>query len=242
MSNPENWRHKLRVLDRLGYSATGLRVLDYGCGAGETVHSLTSAGFDAHGFDILDYQANPSNRVTIGDPSRLPYPDGHFDLVFSDQVFEHALDQDRVFAELHRVTRPGGVHLHVIPAKWQLIEPHIYVPLGGLIGFRWWYRLWAALGIRNEFQKDLSPADVADRNRRYYLEGLNYLSTWHYRRLWRRTGYHVRFVEREYMADSRKPQVRKFSRFAMIPGTLALIRTFWVRIVVLERPYQAAVL
>lgn len=235
MSNPENWRHKLRVFRHLGITP-GLRVLDYGCGAGATVRSLRDAGFDAHGFDISDYQDEPSARVTIGPPGRLPYPDDYFDVVFSDQVFEHALDQDGIFAELYRITRPGGVHLHIIPAKWQLIEPHIYVPLGGLIGSHWWFRLWATLGVRNEFQKGLACGEVARLNRQYFCDGLNYVSTWHYRRLWRRTGFRARFIEREYMAASEKDGVRRIARAAGIPGVLSLIRTFRVRIVLLEKP------
>jgi SAM-dependent methyltransferase len=236
MSNPDNWRHKVRVLELLGIRV-GIRVLDYGCGAGVTVTSLANAGFDAYGFDVLDYANAASNRIVIANSDRLPYPDGFFDMVFSDQVFEHAKDQDRVFAELHRVTRPGGVHMHVIPAKWQIIEPHIYVPLGGLIGFRWWYRVWATLGIRNEAQRGLDAAETAEHNLRFFREGLNYVSTRHYRRLWRSLGYRSHFVERHYMATSDKPEVRRLAR---IPGLLPLIRAFWVRIVVLERPHHAA--
>lgn len=239
MSNPGNWAHKMRVLKSIG-APTGPRILDYGCGAGETVGSLADAGFDAYGFDILDYVNVPSNRISIGNPGRLPYPDGYFDMIFSDQVFEHAQDQDVVFAELHRITRPGGVHLHVIPAKWQIVEPHIYVPLGGLIRFRWWYRLWATVGIRNEFQHDLPSREVAERNFHYAHEGLNYVSTWRYRRLWRALGYRARFVERTYMDMSDKPKVRRLSRLARLPGVESLIRTFWVRIVALERPLDDA--
>ena len=235
MANPDNWHHKLLVLRQLKLTP-GLRILDYGCGAGATVRSLCRAGFDAYGFDISDYLDQPSTRVQIGKPGPLPYPDAYFDAIFSDQVFEHAAGQDEIFAELYRITRPGGVHMHVIPAKWQLIEPHIYVPLGGIIGFGWWFRLWAGLGVRNEFQKGLPAAHVADLNRRYFNVGLNYVSTWHYRRLWRQIGFRARFVEREYMNTSSKCRVRRLARATKIPGLLSLIRTFWVRVVVLEKP------
>jgi ubiquinone/menaquinone biosynthesis C-methylase UbiE len=60
-------------------------------------------------------------------------PDGTFDFVFFDQVFEHVLDQPTAFGEIVRILKLGGVSVHVIPAKWQLIEPHIkVVPLGRL--------------------------------------------------------------------------------------------------------------
>ena len=38
----------------------------------------------------------------------LPYPDDHFDLVFSNEVIEHVHDDRQTVAEMVRVTRPGG--------------------------------------------------------------------------------------------------------------------------------------
>lgn len=235
MSNPGNWTHKERVLKTLGHNFGG-RILDYGCGAGNAVHSMVEAGHDAYGFDVIDYVDRPTNRIAIGSPQRLPFPDGHFDLILSDQVFEHAKDQDAVFAELYRITRPGGLHFHIIPAKWQIIEPHIKIPLGGLIGTMWWFRLWAALGIRHQFQRGTSIAEAAAFNAKYFREGLNYVSTRHYRKLWRSLGFQARFIERDYMASSDKAKVRSLAR---VPGLQALIRTFWVRIVVLSKPHHA---
>ena len=66
---------------------------------------MTEAGFDASGFDINDYVETPTNRIAIGNPSHLPYADGYFDMVFSDQVFEHAQRQEQIFAELRMI--PG---------------------------------------------------------------------------------------------------------------------------------------
>jgi len=39
---------------------------------------------------------------------RLPFPDGHFDVVISNGVIDLIPDKDAVFAELHRVLAPGG--------------------------------------------------------------------------------------------------------------------------------------
>jgi len=48
-------------------------------------------------------------RLAAGDVSRLPYPDGYFDLATSVAAFEHFLDVPRVIGETWRVLRPGGV-------------------------------------------------------------------------------------------------------------------------------------
>jgi SAM-dependent methyltransferase len=112
-----------------------LRVLDVGCGRGGTVAWLVEQGFDAYGVDVRpEYIAN--GRAYLG-PDRLsvlhgevyPYPDGHFDIVISDQVFEHVADLDPLAREIARTTKPGGVGLHIFPAKWIFTEPHLQAPL-----------------------------------------------------------------------------------------------------------------
>jgi hypothetical protein len=39
--------------------------------------------------------------------------------------------------------------VHIIPARYAPIEGHIHVPFGGVLQHRWWYELWALLGIRH---------------------------------------------------------------------------------------------
>jgi SAM-dependent methyltransferase len=112
------------------------RILDHGCGAGRRVYELLDAGYpNAEGYDVVDCLAlrDPADRVRfrIEPNNHVPVPDATFDFVFSDQVFEHVLDQPAAFREIVRILKPGGVSVHVIPAKWALIEGHIKVPLGG---------------------------------------------------------------------------------------------------------------
>jgi len=45
------------------------------------------------------------------DAARLPYPDGHFDIVANTGVLEHVDDPARAIAEFARVLRPGGLAL-----------------------------------------------------------------------------------------------------------------------------------
>ena len=46
----------------------------------------------------------------------------------------------------------------------------MFVPFGGVIRLKSWYRLWAALGIRNGFQQGFSAARTAAENHRFSRE------------------------------------------------------------------------
>lgn len=54
-------------------------------------------------------------HAKLGSITELPFADGHFDLVAAFDVIEHVADDRRVFAELARVLRPGGVLLCAVP-------------------------------------------------------------------------------------------------------------------------------
>lgn len=49
------------------------------------------------------------------DLERLTFPDGGFDLVLSEDVFEHLEDYRAGFREVHRVLKKGGAHVFSIP-------------------------------------------------------------------------------------------------------------------------------
>ena len=118
------------------------RVLDYGCGAGQIVKRLRARGIDAVGCEVFydggDYSKNvpqdlwPFIRRMEGD--RIPFEDKSFDLVLSNQVFEHVPDMDIALAEIARVLKPAGVAVNVFPdaGVWQ--EGHCLVP------FAHWFR------------------------------------------------------------------------------------------------------
>lgn len=126
---------------RLGRSSGALRVLDWGCGRGTTVAKLLELGYDAYGVDIdsepiekgarlfTQRGENPGKRlVQIGPDNRTSFPSGFFHVILSDQVFEHVSDLDGVVGEMARIAAPHGVGLHVFPAKWRVIEPHLFLP------------------------------------------------------------------------------------------------------------------
>lgn len=185
------WHH-LSMLAAAGlYLRPGARVLDFGCGSGAEVYAYRDSGYEAYGFDLaaLPELRAPADRDwfrslatgTPGDPDylvpddyRIGFDDRFFDLVVSNSVFEHVQDPGLALREIARVMRPGAVAIHTFPARYRLIEPHIMVPLGGIMDSPAWYRLWAWLGVRNRFQQGLSPAEVVAANLRYRRIGVHY--------------------------------------------------------------------
>jgi SAM-dependent methyltransferase len=232
---------ELTVLKALGLEPPkSARILDFGCGAGRTLRSLRALGYaNTFGYDVGDGRnllGVDRNNITVGSllNLKLPYEDNTFDLVTSDQVFEHVQDQVRVFQELWRITKPGGLGLHVIPARYMPIEGHIFVPFGGVIQHRWWYKLWALLGIRNQFQKGLSADEVADHNAYFVTDATRYVATSCYRVMWKQIGFQYRFAEQEFFDSHARASMRMIGKLRW--PAMVLYRTFRSRVVLLRKP------
>ena len=107
----------VELTGRLLGDPAGQRVLDVGCGVGSIDRFL--AGRFAHlcGVDTAPdalgrgHRENPAVTYAAADGTRLPFPDGGFDVVFAVCVLHHVVPSHRVdFAlELARVVRPGGL-------------------------------------------------------------------------------------------------------------------------------------
>jgi SAM-dependent methyltransferase len=166
-------------------------ILDYGCGSGRHTYEYLDAGFrNAFGYDVQNYVAlrSPADRERFRfDPlpgnvggyptmSKVPWPDDTFDFVFATSVFEHVMDQEVAYAEIHRVLRPGGAFLNIFPSKWRPIEAHINILFGGVFTWRPYLKFWALLGIRGLNQEMCTVDEVLELNRLFTTHGVNYLS------------------------------------------------------------------
>jgi SAM-dependent methyltransferase len=106
-----------RYVEReIGRPAQGpWRVLDLGCGAGESVALFRARDPEVHWVG-LDVPASPEARERTRRDARfetydgmsMPFEDGAFDLVYCKQVLEHVRHPDPLLAEVHRVLAPGG--------------------------------------------------------------------------------------------------------------------------------------
>lgn len=63
--------------------------------------------------------------VACQDLRKLTFPDDRFDLVLTSDVFEHVFEPERAFAEIHRVLKPGGVHMFAIPFNWPVADQSV---------------------------------------------------------------------------------------------------------------------
>lgn len=108
------------LLDRAGI-APDARVLDIACGFGGTLRQLTARGCRAEGIDISEHcvaQARKTNEkaglgnridVSVGDFHAIDSESGSWDAVICQEAIIHSPDRSKVFAEVHRILRPGGI-------------------------------------------------------------------------------------------------------------------------------------
>ena len=109
---PGRWERVARAMVEHYGIKPGDRILDVGCGKGFLLHDFTKVvpNLQLHGIDISDYAIRNSkeeirDRLAVGSATSLPFPDGHFDFVFSITTLHnlHCYDLDKALREIERV-------------------------------------------------------------------------------------------------------------------------------------------
>lgn len=123
------------LADHVAHHAPG-RVLEFGCGTGRHLRNLVAVpGADVFGFDQSAGMVGGGFRwadaswlaehVRVGEPTgALPWPDGHFDVVFTSEALMHTRPEDLAgrLRELRRVCRGHLLHLEP-PPTWLGYSP-----------------------------------------------------------------------------------------------------------------------
>jgi ubiquinone/menaquinone biosynthesis C-methylase UbiE len=136
---------------RLLGAAAGVKILDAGCGRGETLLACAREGAEVAGIDyseaavdltreMLEGAGFTDHDLQVGSVTDLPWPDNTFDRVQFSDVIEHLDPPQTVpaLAEFRRVLKPGGYLLvHTAPNLlfmnygWPAVRPFVK-----LVGYR----------------------------------------------------------------------------------------------------------
>lgn len=154
-----------RALMRSSTPAEHFWILDVGCGRGTTVALLRQRGWKAFGAEIDQHQTalartglealghNPGPILDISPEGVIDAEDGSFDFLISEQVVEHVENLETFVQETWRVLKPEGSALHVYPARWRPLEPHIRQPFVHWLPHGFWrsvmIRFWLYLGVES---------------------------------------------------------------------------------------------
>jgi SAM-dependent methyltransferase len=126
--------HSAEMSLRLIAEAAQLRpadtLLDVGCGPGLVSCAFAPQVAHVTGIDFTPAMIDQARALQsakqltnltwhVGDMRALPFPDASFSCTLSRYTFHHLLEPAVVFAEMLRVTQPGGriVHIDVAPNK-----------------------------------------------------------------------------------------------------------------------------
>ena len=70
---------------------------------------------DLEDTSIVEMTELLGHDVLLGDPEKLPYPDGQFDRIITIDVHEHLDDPEPFSREISRVAKPGGQVICTVP-------------------------------------------------------------------------------------------------------------------------------
>jgi SAM-dependent methyltransferase len=232
----------------------GAKVLDYGCGLGQSVKALTDLGYNGHGVDIVEYWGSQfdqywalgerpppavADRLHVIEQNtyRLPFPDHTFDFSFSQEVMEHVFDYPTAFSEICRVLKPDALSVHRFPGPGRLVEDHIFVPFPVLCRNRLYLAGWALAGRRSPIQQGLTWRETL-RSNIETMRYCNYPTRRELRQLARTAGVEIAFFEQQellFRSGGRlRNMLRNADRFGLQGVLLSALSPFMQRYMVLR--------
>lgn len=111
---------------------SSLKLLDVGCSTGIIDYELSKkfkkvVGIDIDKPGILLANSNYKRKnleFKLGDAMNLKFKDSSFHVVVCMHIYEHVPDDAKLFREIYRVLKPGGICYFAAVNKLWPLEPH----------------------------------------------------------------------------------------------------------------------
>lgn len=104
------------------------RLLDNGCGIGLFLEHLSPLGCEVVGLEFENQRALEAKKVAEnvlgGAGEFLPFSANSFDLILSNEVIEHVVNDQKAIQEMVRTLVPGGRMIVFCPNRWYPFETH----------------------------------------------------------------------------------------------------------------------
>ena len=109
------------------------RLLDFGCGWGETSVRFAKIGYEVSGFDISETNLRVAKNIakkygfekrieySLQVAEKLSYPSEYFDIVVGFDILHH-VDIEKAIAECKRVLKKGGLAIFKEPVEAQILD------------------------------------------------------------------------------------------------------------------------
>ncbi len=97
------------------------RIIDIACGGGYLLEALQGKNCTLFGCDFsskaikIASKLCPEAKLAVADGECLPYPDASFDIIYNLGSLEHFLDMHAGICEMHRVLKPEGRAVVMVP-------------------------------------------------------------------------------------------------------------------------------
>lgn len=119
------WNGLLKKILKFTKNKKG-KFLDVGCGKGIFLHFADKFNFKTFGTDVSAYALKEARKATkaklvVGNAEgKIPFPENYFDVVSSIETVEHLKNPGKMFLEVHRILKLGGIFLFTTPSPHSL--------------------------------------------------------------------------------------------------------------------------
>jgi len=178
-------RESTRELARFARVRTGMEVLDVGSGVGGPARTLAAEfGCLVTGIDLTAEYCRAAEmltekvgldayvRIHCGDALDMPFENASFDVVWSQNTLMNIDDKARLFQEIHRVLRPGGMFALETFLEGRISDIHFPVfwadspSLSFLVKVEEVKALLSAAGFRERGWDDTTQRSITNQRKR----------------------------------------------------------------------------